>query len=210
MYWSASNLPEEISAENRRREYWNNLRRKALTIWESVLLLENGSDFFHPYSFSTTYFNPTQVEVFVCPHLWRRPFLNTHRGYGAFKINTVDVFCLTSSINEHLDWAPIYFQRWIIITFILYFNLSSIMIRSKIGMIRVKNQDNPSYSDFFLNYITKSSDCCITAQIKISDCGITAQIKISACGITAQKKYQPEKKVSEKTQHFNTLNLLRE
>ena len=27
----------------------------------------------------------TQVEVIICPHLWRRPFLNAHRGYSAFK-----------------------------------------------------------------------------------------------------------------------------
>ena len=39
------------------------------------------------------------------------------------------------------------------VTFILYYTLSSIMILSKIGVIGVKNQDNSSYSDFVLNQL---------------------------------------------------------
>ena len=65
------------------------------------------------------------------------------------------------------DRVPIYFQRWIMVTFILYYTLSSIMTLSKIGVIGVKNQDNSSYSDFVLNHWQKSY-WAITAQKKIS------------------------------------------
>ena len=44
-----------------------------------------GLDLTGDYSWVTSGSVSPQVEVIVCARLWRRPFSNAHRGYGAFK-----------------------------------------------------------------------------------------------------------------------------
>ena len=83
------------------------------------------------------------------------------------------------------DYTKLFFQRWILITFVLNFGLPSIMIMSKIRQIRVKNQDNlVSLNLFWTTWQNQTAELLI------------------------RTKFQPDINITKKTQHENTLNLL--
>ena len=103
---------------------------------------------------------------------------------------------LTTFLRFCSDWGHIYLQRWIILTFILYFYQSSTIITSKIKTIRVKIQKpgQPSSSEFVLNY--QNNPVPLNLFWTTSPNHTEAKLL---------RKKSASKKFSKKVQHINTL-----